>query len=161
LTRINWIFARHCDNCRMTPVRSRRFAWVALVAMLSLALLPTLGRLGGTAPPHHGMALADAHAMHARMPGMGMHMPAHGQEHGASAPTHPAPGEHEGHDGHDGHDCSYCLLLSGLIGTAALQWQPPATLIATRLSTRAVANRVTHAPVPALGAQGPPAFEAG
>ena len=143
----------------MAPVRTRPLAWLALVAMLSLALLPTLGRLGGIAPSHHDMALADAGAMHAHMPGMDMHMAVHGQElRGARTPTHPAPGEHEGHDG---HDCTYCLLLSGLVGTAALQWRPPATVIATRLSTRAVANRVTDAPVPALGAQGPPAFAPG
>ena len=143
----------------MAPVRTRPLAWLALVAMLSLALLPTLGRLGGTAPPHHGsMAIADVGAMHAHMPGMDMWMVAHGQElHGAGA-AHPAPGEHEGHDG---HDCTYCLLLSGLVATTALPWLPSATFVSTQLSTRAVANRASDAPVPALGAQGPPAFEPG
>jgi len=143
----------------MAPVRTRPLAWLALVAMLSLALLPTLGRLGGTTPPHPGMALADAHAMHAHMPGMDMHMAAHGhQVDGAARPAHPSPGEH---DGHEGHDCTYCLLLSGLVGTTALQWLPSTTFIATQSTSPAVANRRTDAPVPALGAQGPPAFEQG
>jgi hypothetical protein len=166
LTRINLIFARAWDNPRMAPVRYRPLAWLALVAMLALALLPTLGRLGGTVPSHPGMAAADAaHAMHAHMPGMhmpgmDMHMASQGQQlHGAGTPAHPAPPD--GHEGHDGHDCTYCLLLSGLVGTAALQWLPPATFVATRLSTGAVANRATDAPVPALGAQGPPASEVG
>ena len=150
----------------MTLVRSRGFAWLAFAAMLSLAVLPTLGRLGGTMPAHPGMAtstamsMADRHAMHAQVPGMAMEMAMHGHMHavdGGARPTHPlpAPGEHEG------HDCTYCLLLSGLVASAALHWMPPATFAATHLQARAVVDRRVAAPVPALGAQGPPSFEPG
>lgn len=149
----------------MTLVRSRRFAWFAFLAMLSLALLPTLGRLGGTTPPHPGMEMAthNSHAMHAHMPGMAMEMAPRGRTHAARAaslPTQPLPLPGE-HDGHDGHDCTYCLLLSGLVATTALHWMPPVTFAATHSSMSAVATRRIDAPVPALGAQGPPVFERG
>src|SRR4051794_18663190 len=150
----------------MTLVRSRGFAWLAFLAMLSLALLPTLGRLGGTMPAHPGMAtstsisMGDRHATHAHMPGMAMETAMHGHMHAeddGARTAHPLPSPGE----HDGHDCTYCLLLSGLVATAALHWMPPATFAATHLQTLAVADRRIAAPVPALGAQGPPSFEPG
>ena len=162
----------------MTPARSRSFAWLALVAMLSLALLPTLGRLA-TGQKHAGMAMVD-HAMASPM-AAAMAMPAwHHMPHGATAnrsdslasrTAHAGDGhagvehagvEHgDGHEGHDGHECSYCLLLSGLVGAATLQWMPPASRIAGQQSMPAFANRRVDAPVPALGGQGPPSLGRG
>ena len=130
--------------------------------MLSLALLPTLGRLGAGPPVNAATAMADGHGMPAHMPGMAVEMAGHAHvpAHDATRRAHPQrqAGEHEGHDG---HDCSYCLLLSGLVGTAALHWVPPAALAIADTPTRAIASRVLDAPVPGLGAQAPPSFESG
>jgi hypothetical protein len=171
LTQVNLIFARTWDNRRVTPIRSRRFAWLALVAMLSLALLPTLGRLA-SGHQHARMAMAH-HAMASPMPAAVMVMPAsHQMHHGANAASDPlasrnAHAEHAGvehgneHEGHEGHDCGYCLLLSGLVGAATLQWLPAASRIAGQPSMPAFTNRRIDAPVPALGGQGPPSIDMG
>lgn len=167
MTRINLIFARGCDNRRVTSIRSRRFAWLALVAMLSLAMLPTFGRLA-LGQQHGGMAMAD-HAM-ASPVAAAMAMPAsHHMQHGvlarsdALAPRNGHAGLEHGdeHEGHDGHDCSYCLLLSGLVGATTLQWMPPASRVAGPRSRPAFSNRRVDAPVPALGGQGPPSIGTG
>ena len=140
-------------------VRSHRraFAWLALVAMLSLALLPTFGRLGAAMPAHAAMAMAEP--MPAHIPGMAMDMPMHGhasRDHAEQAAhPRPVPGEH------DGHDCTYCLLLTGLVGGAVVQWLPSASGAPARVPARAIVSRVLSAPVPALGPQGPPSFEPG
>ncbi|HEX2596103.1 MAG TPA: DUF2946 family protein [Luteimonas sp.] len=140
-------------------VRSRRraFAWLALVAMLSLALLPTLGRLGAGVPVHAAMAMAGP--MPAHVPGMAMDMAMHGHAstHHAEEAAHPQPVPGQ----HDGHDCTYCLLLSGLVGSAVLHWLPAASGAPTRVSSPVVSSRALDAPVPALGAQGPPSLELG
>lgn len=154
----------------MTPDRSRRFAWLALVAMLSLALLPTFGRLGAGVAADGGMP-AD-HAMPSPMSGFGMAMAVqpHMQEHVAARSLHPLPphsghavgtrasGERPGgsHEGHGGHDCTYCLLLAGLVGATTVQWRLPAPFIPGHRATPAFTNRRIDAPVPALGGQGPP-----
>ena len=135
--------------------------------MLSLAMLPTFGRLG-TGLEHAGTAMAD-HAMVSPM-AAAMAMPAsHHMHHGvavasnSSASRHAHTGvEHAGrkhgdeHEGHEGHDCRYCLLLSGLVGVATPQWLPPASRVVGQPSTPALSNRRLGAPVPALGGQGPP-----
>lgn len=171
MTRINLIFARGCDNRRVTSIRSRRFAWLALVAMLSLAMLPTFGRLA-IGQQHAGMAMA-AHAMASPM-AAAMAPATHHMHHGAIARPdspasrnahagieHPGVGHGDGHEGHDGHDCSYCLLLSGLVGATTLQWMPPASRVAGPRSMPAFSNRRVDAPVPALGGQGPPSIGTG
>ena len=164
------IFARGWDNRRVTPIRSRRCAWLALVAMLSLALLPTVGRLA-SGQQHAGVAMAD-HAMASPMAAVIAMPPSHHMQHGATAradslASRNAHAEHAGvehgneHEGHEGHDCSYCLLLSGLVGAATLQWMPPASRVAGQPSTPAFTNRRIGAPVPALGGQGPPPIAMG
>ena len=156
LTRINLIFAPACDNPRMTPMRSRRFAWLALVAMLSLATLPTLGRLGTIARDHGAMVMVDHSPMPASMPGMAM-----SARYGGQAAVDAAHGEQAGHDGHEGHDCAYCVLLSGLATAAVLHWIPPATRLADAPPAQDFTNRRIDAPVPALGGQGPPSVAMG
>jgi len=140
----------------MTPMRSRRFAWLALVAMLSLATLPTLGRLGTIARDHGAMVMVDHSAMPASMPGMAM-----AARYGGQAAVDAAHGEQAGHDGHEGHDCAYCVLLSGLATAAVLHWIPPATRLADAPPAQDFTNRRIDAPVPALGGQGPPSVAMG
>ena len=140
----------------MTPMRSRRFAWLALVAMLALATLPTFGRLGTIARDHGAMVMADHGAMPPSMPGMAMPM-----QHGAQAGVEAAHGAPAGHDGHEGHDCAYCVLLSGLATAVVLHWMPPATRLADKPPARDFTNRRIDAPVPALGGQGPPSAAMG
>ncbi len=140
----------------MTPMRSRRFAWLALVAMLSLATLPTLGRLGTIARHHGAMVMVDHAAMPASMPGMAM-----AARHGAQAAVDAVHGEQASHDGHEGHDCAYCVLLSGLATAAVLHWIPPATVLADAPPAQDFTTRRIDAPVPALGGQGPPSVAMG
>lgn len=137
----------------MRPVRSRAFAWLALVAMLLLAAVPSLGRLAGGEPLP---ARASVHARHA-MPAIahGMHHAAEAQlGHRRDAP-HP-DGKTPGKNGHAGHDCAYCPLLSGLNLTASVPWLLRAPLQRVPWTVRAAASRPLDAPVPALGGQGPP-----
>ncbi|MGY3265753.1 hypothetical protein [Lysobacter sp. HA35] len=144
----------------MSAVAHRRLALLALVAMLLLALLPTAGRLVGRAVAceeggatqhamSHDSAMAEAmahmtpeehHAHMALMARMGSH-------HGVPSPKPAA---------HDGHDCPYCPLLSGLAGGGVLSWSPAVPVALAPWSVRAVVHRPVDAPVPALGAQGPP-----
>lgn len=140
----------------MRPVRSRAFAWLALVAMLLLAAVPSLGRLAGGAPRP---APAMAHETHA-MPAVAHagydvhHAPASQPSHRTDAP-HPG-GRTPGENGHAGHDCAYCPLLSGLNATASVPWLPRVPLPHAPWAVRAAANPPLAAPVPALGGQGPP-----
>ena len=141
--------------------------------MLSLALLPTLGRLA-SGQQHAGMAMAH-HAMALQMSDAAMAMPAsRHMHHDASAASnalasrnahagveHAAPGHGDEHEGHEGHDCSYCMLLSGLVGAATLQWTPPASRIIGQPTMPAFTSRRIGAPVPALGGQGPPSIAMG
>ena len=140
----------------MRLVRSRAFAWLALVAMLMLVAVPSLGRLARGVPPP---APAMAHATHA-MPavahaGHGMHHTAAVQPGHHSDAPHPR-GETPRENGHAGHDCAYCPLLAGLSLTATVPWLPRAPLERAPWSVRAAANPPLAAPVPALGGQGPP-----
>ncbi|WP_166636837.1 DUF2946 family protein [Cognatilysobacter terrigena] len=145
----------------MSPALRRRFALLAVTAALLLALLPTIGRLGaGTVACESGMPASHA------MPAMSMSM------HHMAGMT---PEQHRAHmammarmasrdaaparvptPAHDSHDCPYCPLLSGLVGATTLPWSPSAPLALAPWSVRAVAQRATDAPVPALGGQGPP-----
>lgn len=132
----------------------RRLSLLALVAMLLLALLPTLGRLAGTG------AGCEA-PVAARMDPAPMHMahmtPAQHRAHWAAmAAAHAAPGKPAPAPNRGGHDCPYCPLLSGLAAADALPWQPHAPPAIGPWSVRAIVARRLDAPVPALGAQGPP-----
>ena len=125
--------------------------------MLLIVVMPTVGRQfgGGFALPGelhgatHSAAMADMggmppaeHALHMR------DMASTGTE---SADT-PAP-----HEGHAGHDCAYCPLLSGLIAFTVPRLDlDPAPL--APWSVRAAATPPSAAPVPTLGARGPPVF---
>lgn len=132
--------AGNFDNPRMTRQWNRAFACIALAAMFSLALLPSLGRLGGT-PPDHAVTpspMATHAATCADMPG---------------APDSPAPPGHPP----GSYDCDYCPLLAGLSLPAI-----PATAIAPLPSPRGWRDTGSrsrrHAFVPiGLGARGPPA----
>lgn len=144
---------------------SRRFAWLALAAMLSLATLPTFGRLASVAGHHDPVAMAGhamSPAMHdMAMPDMAMATSHHMHGAAANAPSSVPHGEHGGHDGHQGHDCVYCLLLSGLTAATALHWIPPASPVVRSQPAPAFTNRHIDAPVPALGGQGPPSIAMG
>lgn len=127
-------------------------AWLALVAMLLLAALPTAGRLFGD---HQSSA-----ALHAAMG----HAP---------APASVAPEAHAHHDHHDGHggdaddtaplplpvdepDCEYCPLYSGLLNSLAVPPLPTDHTPQVAWTVRALAVHHAAAPVPALGSQAPP-----
>jgi hypothetical protein len=119
----------------MHPRAHRVLSHLALAAILSLASLPTLGRLVLPAHPmSHAMPM-NAHAM----PGM----PGQGPERA------PAPHDH-------GEDCAYCVLLSGALPTAALSLvvanPPPTQFVALERASAPLAGDV-H---PGLGARGPP-----
>ena len=143
----------------MSAAFRSRVALLALVAMLLLALLPTIGRLGGgaiacasegtpqTASTHHDMSMHDMSGMTPDQHRAHMAMMARMASR-APAPK-PAPA-------HDGHDCPYCPLLSGLVDAGGVPWSPAAPLALAPWAVRAVVQRAIDAPVPALGAQGPP-----
>jgi hypothetical protein len=108
--------------------RFRRVAWLALVAMLALALLPTVSRaLARLAPASHGAALVAHHAgACAEVPGAGAPL---------SAAVH-----------HSLDHCPYCALALaalGLPGQARHPVSPPGAAPApmgrlqSRLSVRA------------------------
>jgi hypothetical protein len=146
----------------MRPVRSRAFAWLALVAMLLLAAVPSLGRLAGAQSPSAPGTVPSSHAMHATHAMPAIAPAGHGVHHATAVrPGHradaPRPGEKPpGENGHAGHDCAYCPLLSGLNLTASVPWLPRARLQHAPWAARAAANPPLAAPVPALGGQGPP-----
>ncbi|HET6435033.1 MAG TPA: hypothetical protein VFG18_04940 [Xanthomonadaceae bacterium] len=143
----------------MRPVRSRAFAWLALVAMLLLAAVPSLGRLAGAQSPSAPGTVPWSHAMHATQAiapaGHGMHHAAAVQP-GHRSDALQSPGKAPSENGHAGHDCAYCPLLSGLNLTASVPWLPRARLPHAPWAVRAAANPPLAAPVPALGGQGPP-----
>lgn len=145
----------------MPPLVRRHFALPALAATLLLALLPTIGRLGAGAIAC-GESAGPSTAPHHAMPGMSMrdmagmtheqHL-AHMAMMAREAMPAPAP---EPASTHDGHDCPYCPLLSDLANLAAVPWSPATPLQLAPWSVRAIVHRAIGAPVPALGAQGPP-----
>ncbi|HVI24594.1 MAG TPA: DUF2946 family protein [Xanthomonadaceae bacterium] len=143
----------------MRPVRSRAFAWLALVAMLLLAAVPSLGRLAGAQSRSAPGIVPASHAMHA-MPAVAHS--GHGMHHAAAVqPSHRtdalhSPGKAPSENGHAGHDCAYCPLLSGLNAASSVPWLPRAPLQRAPWAVRVAANPPLAAPVPALGGQGPP-----
>ncbi|MGH8084569.1 MAG: DUF2946 family protein [Lysobacter sp.] len=132
-------------------------ACLALVAMLLIVAMPTVGRQfgGGFVLPGEVRAAAHSPAM-ADMSGMS---PAEHALHmrdmaatGAEPADTPAP-----HDGHASHDCAYCPLLSGLIAFTVPRLDLAPAPFAP-WSVRAAATPPPVAPVPTLGARGPPVF---
>ncbi|MGN6513216.1 MAG: DUF2946 family protein [Lysobacteraceae bacterium] len=120
----------------------RLFGRFALVAMLLLASIPTVGRLAGGTPSPHAAAM-PAHAM------AGM---AHATGHGAH--PHAAPSRQPAHP--HGEDCAYCTLLGATMPAvaAALAW--PASL--PDIAPRSWPSPSRPAlPPGALGSRGPPA----
>lgn len=144
----------------MSPRAHRRLSLLALAAMLLLALLPTVGRLAGMGPAAGcgDAGGAPSMSMAMSMPGMdsGAMTPAEHRAHMAAMAAVRAPASPVAPTGHDGHDCPYCPLLSGLDTAAMLPWTPHAPAAIGPWSVRAVVARAMDAPVPALGAQGPP-----
>jgi hypothetical protein len=82
------------------------FARLALVAMLALAVLPTLGRLHAPARVVEGASGHDRDT-----PPCHMHLP------GGPAPDRP-------HAPHTGDDCAYCPLLATLASPTFATWRP-------------------------------------
>jgi hypothetical protein len=121
----------------MSHLRTRRLlSRLALLAMLFLATLPTLGRMAQAAhPAAQGLQMAG-HAMpmaHDRMP----------------PERAPPPHDH-------GEDCAYCVLLSGAIPTAPLS---PVVALAPAWGFVGLPPRagpVAESLRPGLGARGPP-----
>ncbi|WP_407907945.1 DUF2946 family protein [Lysobacter claricitrinus] len=148
----------------MPAVARTPSAVLALVAVLLLALLPTIGRLGAGPVACADGEATPSHTMQQSMHGMSMHdmagmTPEQHRVHMAMmarmAARAPAP---ERAPSHDSHDCPYCPLLSGLTDASRVSWSPAAPLALAPWSVRAVVQRATAAPVPALGAQGPPPY---
>lgn len=116
---------------------------IALVAMLLLVALPTLGRLAGRAPVAMAMPMPASMAM--PMPAAAVDAPAHCHE----APGAPRPAH--------GDDCDYCPLLAGLALPAVAA---PLPMVAP--PPRHVPPAATAAVLPVrhpagLGSRGPPA----
>lgn len=150
----------------MPLARTRTVAALALVAMLLLACVPTLGRVfgAGIAP---AVATAAAKPMSMSMPGMaGMSAAEHAAHMRRLAATRADSGRAtdppaDPHRGHAGRDCEYCPLLAGLSQVDGCAWLPPATQQLAPWIGRTVASPPVEAPVPKLGSQGPPRVERG
>ncbi|MBS0214611.1 MAG: DUF2946 family protein [Proteobacteria bacterium] len=120
----------------------------ALLAILLLATLPTLGRLQAT--PMTGMhaakvALCTVEGLRTVQADV---LPAHDA-------TTPAAPEHRQHD-----DCAYCPLLAGL---AQLPATPPLKLLPPDAGTQSrveSTTRITSIADTGLGARGPPGNQA-
>ncbi len=130
----------------------RLFAPLALAAIVLLALVPTMGRLGG------GSAVASAAAPSA----VGALFAAPDTLHVAHASgTDPATSPHPPSGEHQGHDCAYCPLL-----TATVALDAPGNRFAPLHANVPVAPPAAHhlrtgALVPGLGSRGPPRFVQG
>lgn len=122
----------------MNPRLRRPLHALALLAMLLLATVPTLGRLAGTASGEAGALVAHR---------MAHHMP-HGMAH-AEAPI--APPHHQHDD-----DCAYCVLLGSAVPAVplALAFSAPALPAFAMPSGRAPPQRAL--PRGRLGSRGPP-----
>jgi hypothetical protein len=127
----------------VTRRQHRLFGRLALVAMLLLASVPTLGRLAASAAPVH---VHDGQAM-AAMPGM-----AHADAAAHVPPAHPAHPAHQ----HD-EDCAYCALLGATVPAlvSALALPPSLPPEIAPSPWRAPSRRAL--PPGALGSRGPPA----
>ncbi|UNK44200.1 DUF2946 family protein [Luteimonas sp. S4-F44] len=146
--------SRRCDavGARATALRTRHrrsrtaptaWHWLALLAMLLLALAPAISRLQAGAhvdTAHDSMvAAASGHAA------------------GHAAPDdHPHEGAQE-HAGAEGH-CGYCPLASHLtlLSTVPVVVPPTAWVAAPAVRFRS-ARRIAAANLRGLGGQGPPA----
>lgn len=159
---------------------------LALLAVVLLATVPTLGRLaptplraGADSPAMHHVA-APAHDMSVPMHGMQMHhMPVHdmsmdrmhampmdeavmpqAQSSGHLPPAAP-PANHDQagngpHAGHDG-DCNYCPLLHSLLGALAIApFAMPEGALPPPQVREVAATLPWHYPT-GLGSRGPPA----
>jgi len=135
----------------------RRMAGLALLAILLLALVPTLGRLAqarasvGEAAPSWA-AMCTARGLESiRLP-VAAHDLAHDPAHDAGAATGEAPAAPHGAAG----DCDYCPLLAAAIPvTVATHSIPPAALPPALCTFRALPARAQPHPC-GLGSRGPP-----
>lgn len=144
----------------LAPRLHRTIACLALLAMLLLSAVPTLGRLAGTqatASPttlpqamctSTGLAMVGVGKAMAMMPGMAMPLALSTLAHGADPemPAHPAD-----------MDCDYCPLLACVVFVAVF-----VVLLAAipsggqPLASRRAAAFVTFAYPCGLGSRGPP-----
>ncbi|MFL6591142.1 MAG: DUF2946 family protein [Luteimonas sp.] len=135
----------------------RPFASLALIAMLLLSVLPTVGRLAGEG----ALAAAHGHAAAAAAHGSGVDHMAHmahavHADHGRpSMPPVPPP-----HDGHGSHDCPYCPLLTGLASSPVPPGMPASTDAAGTVPSVQVASVPLALRTSSLGSRGPPALGA-
>jgi hypothetical protein len=137
----------------------RPIASLALVAMLLLSILPTLGRLAGegTAPAvHAGTVLADALGSG---PASMVHMShlAHATHAAHGRPS--APAAPPSHDGHGSHDCPYCPLLAGLAFSPVPPGMPSSPGAARTVAWFRTADLPIVLRTSSLGSRGPPAME--
>ncbi|PNS09577.1 DUF2946 family protein [Solilutibacter silvestris] len=115
----------------------------ALLAVLLLAAIPTLGRIHApTMSGHHAgkVALCTSEGLKSVRADLAQ-----------SPDATPAAPDHHQHD-----DCGYCPLLAGLAQLPlAFDWRPPAPIAdAQPLATSSVF--IAHASGTGLGARGPP-----
>jgi hypothetical protein len=158
----------------MLRTRHRLTTHLALLAIVLLATLPTLGRVWSAAPPA-SPPVTEPQAMH-HMPGMAHDMAGMTQvDHDAMAtmhamhqrpagdakspsPSHAAPHPHTGdqHRDHGEGDCDYCPLLHSLLASTGITLLAidEAALPAPQLRMRSAALP-WHYPS-GLGSRGPP-----
>jgi hypothetical protein len=148
--------------CAMPLARSRVLACLAFVSMLLLVVMPIAGRSFGSgfSLPGEGMHSAHEAAPMSDMASMSHEEHMRHMAHMAAA-THHKPAPKTPHDGHAGHDCAYCPLLSALHHAASVSAVLTGPAPLAPWSVRVIAAPPVEAPVPALGAQGPPAVKRG
>ncbi|MCJ0825212.1 DUF2946 family protein [Luteimonas sp. 50] len=133
-----------------SPALQRPMARLALVAMLLLATLPTLGRLQGARADSAGAAAQSAWAAMCTTAGLrDVAPPAIGQPVAGNDGGTPTPPGH-------GEDCAYCPLLAAVVAALALvAFFLPQRLPPCLCTWHRPAVRTTLHPC-GLGSRGPP-----
>lgn len=127
----------------MNPRHHRSLHGLALLAILLLAMVPTLGRLAGSVPGEAAASVAHQmghHPMASHMPGM-----AHAAGDRAAPP-------HHRHD----DDCAYCVLLGSAVPTVTLALALPATPLPVFAMPPWTVRPQRSLPRGRLGSRGPP-----
>ena len=127
---------------------------LALVAVLALALVPTVGRVAkaGAGVDHGAMQHATTAAQVVVDP-HAAHRGHHGAHHAMAEapPAAPAPMPHHG----DG-DCEYCPLLQGLVTPAPAAVAPLDAAPPAHVAQRNTPARIAFRHPNGLGSRGPP-----
>lgn len=141
----------------MTRRRTSLVARIALLAMLLLVLVPSLGRMSGAMPAPVMAGHADVVQTHrAERVDRADHHQVRGQ-HSTAADTNVAPrrapagGQHP-----DGHDCPYCPILGAMSLTGVGALAVPDLVWPPQRGRDGSHGRPAEVPAAGLGARGPP-----